>query len=70
MGNGNNGHSKRKTFSTDGKRKRESNLEADLTAKAMAVILEHMGMVHKKVKILQQYQQPQRRKWVNKGTFV
>ena len=40
----------KETSSTDGKRKRDTNLETDSTVKTMAVILEHMGMVNKKVK--------------------
>ena len=70
MGNGNNGHSKRKTSSTDGKRKRDTNLETDSTAKAMAVILEHMGMVNKKVKNTTTVSSTTTEKWVNTGKFV
>ena len=50
MGNGNNGNSKRKTSLADGERKRDTNLETESTAIIMAVILEHMRMVNKKVK--------------------
>ena len=70
MGNGNNRNSKRKTYSTDGKRKRDTNLETDYTTKAIAVILEHTGMVNKKVKNTTTVSSTTTEKWVNTGKFV
>ena len=60
----------KKTSSIDGKRKRDTNLETDSTAKAMAVILEHRGMVNKKVKNTTTVSSTTTEKWVNTGNFV